>query len=484
MKNKSFARFATVLAILAVAAVPAFAAPGKADFTRIVVIGTSLGSGFESGSLNVNHQQWSFPAVIARQVGKKVCPVTATATDDCFAQPLVSFPGIGAENQLVSISPSVTITPAPGSGQPLMTTFGRPYNNLSIPGIKATEADVLTGAQPVTGTATAFAQFILRGQGTQVNQALALHPTFIIVELGANDVLAALTSGTPKALSSVAAFTTSYNAVLDKLRAGAPDAGMVVSNLPTNPATLPYINLIAPYIVNPSTGQPVLGPDGKPIYYFAETNGTLGQLDANSRIPLHAQNDLRAGYGIPPALKAVPPFNALPHAGEPLPDADALTGAEITEIVQRAVDINAVINASAAARQIPVADFAGLFNRITAPGGIHLGPFSITNAFITGGFFSLDGLHFTDLGYTLFANEFIKAINRGYGTRIPLASVTPFFTNNGAVSFFSRTTDGAYVYSSTPWELSAASAEQFRTMFVSSEAAPVSEPARTRRTSH
>src|SRR5207237_7777735 len=116
--HKSFARFVAVLAVLAVAAVPVFAAPGKADFTRLVVIGTSLGSGLESGSLNVNHQQWSFPAVIARQVGQHVCGVAATATENCFAQPLVSFPGIGAENQLVSISPSVTITPAAGSGTP------------------------------------------------------------------------------------------------------------------------------------------------------------------------------------------------------------------------------------------------------------------------------------------------------------------------------------------------------------------------------
>jgi lysophospholipase L1-like esterase len=480
MSNKSFARFVAVLAVLAVAAVPVFAAPGKADFTRLVVIGTSLGSGLESGSLNVNHQQYSFPAVIARQVGLTVCGVSATAADNCFAQPLVSFPGIGNENVLVSVAPSVVISPAAGTGQPLVTTFGRPYNNLSVPGIKATESDTLTGAQPATSTATSFAQFILRGLGTQVNQALALHPTFIIVELGANDVLTALTSGTSKVLTPLPAFTTSYNALLDKLHAGAPDAGIVVSNLPTNPATLPYINLIAPYIVNPATGQPVLGPDGKVIYYFAETNGALGQLDANARIPLHAQNDLRAGYGIPPALKTIPPFNALPHAGEPLPDADALTGAEITEIVQRAVDINAAINTAASARQIPVADFAGLFNRVTAPGGIAIGPFAVTNAFVTGGFFSLDGLHFTDLGYTLFANEFIKAINSGYGTHIKYASVTPFFTNNGAISFLARTTDGDAVFASTPWELSSASATQFGSMFVETPA-PSAAPGRTRR---
>jgi lysophospholipase L1-like esterase len=483
MTNKSFARFVALLAVVAVAAVPAFAAPGKADFTRIVVIGTSLGSGFEAGSLNVNHQQWSFPAVIARQLGQTICPVNATAADNCFAQPLVSFPGIGNENVLVSIAPSVVISPAAGTGQPLMTAFGRPYNNLSVPGIKATEADVLTGAQPVTGTATAFAQFILRGLGTQVNQALAQKPTFIIVELGANDVLAAITSGTPKNLTSVTAFNAAYGGILDKLRAAAPDAGMVVSNLPTNPATLPYINLIPPYIVNPATGAAVLGPDGKPIFYFAETNGVLGQLDANSRVPLHARADLTQGYGIPPALKSVPPFNSLPHAGEPLPDADALTSAEITEIAQRAVDINNAINTAAAARQIPVADLAGLWNRLAQPGGVAVGPFSITNAFVTGGFFSLDGFHFTDIGYTLFANEFIKAINRGYGTHIRVASVTPFFQNNGAISFFARTDTGEIVYPSSLIDVSDTSAQQFRVFFGAASPAP-STSTRVRRIGH
>ena len=35
-------------------------------------------------------------------------------------------------------------------------------------------------------------------------------------------------------------------------------------------------------------------------------------------------------------------------------------------------------------------------------------------SYITGGFFSLDGFHLTDLGYLLFANEYIKAINEAY----------------------------------------------------------------------
>ena len=61
-----------------------------------------------------------------------------------------------------------------------------------------------------------------------------------------------------------------------------------------------------------------------------------------------------------------------------------------------------------------------------------LGPagFAVNNSFVRGGLFSLDGTHLTDLGYVLFANEYIKAINAGYGTHIPLANVSQFLQNN------------------------------------------------------
>src|ERR1700740_1062063 len=81
------------LLLLAFVAAPLFAAArGTADFTRFVVLGDSYGAGVESASLNVNHQQFSWPLVIARQGG---------AGD--FQQPLVSFPGIGPELQLVDV---------------------------------------------------------------------------------------------------------------------------------------------------------------------------------------------------------------------------------------------------------------------------------------------------------------------------------------------------------------------------------------------
>src|SRR5512132_800337 len=148
---KSVSRFAAVLAAVLLFAVPPFAARGKADFTRFVALGDSYGAGVESNSLNQNHQQYSWPAIIARQAG---------APD--FQQPLVSFPGISNELQLVDIiSFPPGIAPAPGTGQPVNLTLARPYNNLSIPGANVTDLTTLTGAeQNPTSTAAQFARFI------------------------------------------------------------------------------------------------------------------------------------------------------------------------------------------------------------------------------------------------------------------------------------------------------------------------------------
>jgi lysophospholipase L1-like esterase len=424
---KRFARITAVLALVALTALPMFAAArGKADFTHFVAIGDSYGAGFESGSLNINHQPFSWPATIARQVGLKVCSPTASATEVCFAEPLVSFPGIGNELQLLSVTGS--IAPAAGTGAPLMTTFGRPYNNLSIPGANVNDTITLKGLDPATSTAKAFAQFILRGQGTEVDQALAQSPTFIAIWIGGNDALGAVLAGTPALLTPTAAFSTAYNAMLDKLVAGAPNAGMVVGNIPTNPLALPYLTTVPRVLVDQNRQVVLIG--GNPVPLIADLGGgNIGPLPAGSFVVLSASSKIATGQGIPGALKAIPPFSSLPNVGVPLADTDVLTPDEAAKIVAAVAAFNDVINQAAAARNIPVADINGLFNRIAA-GQEFIGPLSITGAFVTGGAFSLDGFHMTDLGYTLFANEYIKAINNSYSTQIPLASVTTFLQNN------------------------------------------------------
>jgi len=442
---KRFVKLAAAVLIAALVAFPMFAARGAADFSRFVALGDSYGAGVHSGSLNERHQPWSWPAILAKQLGYKICPANATAADNCFAVPLVSYPGIGPELVLVNLSP--TISPASTSnGTPLMTTFGRPYNNLAVPGATVGALLTLKGTEAATNTPTTFGQFILRGLGTQIDQAKLLNASFVAVWIGGNDALGSVLAGTDQGLTSTADFTTRYGQMLDGLIAQLPNAGMVVGNIPDNVFSLAIANTIPPFIVNPTTRQPVLGADGKPIYYIADLGGgTLGQLPAGSLVLLTAQTRLASGFGFP----NVPPFNALPNAGKPLPASDVLTPTETANIVARVQSYNAAIAAAASARNIPVADIKGLFDNVTVnpatgAGGLTVGPIKVTNAFITGGFFSLDGFHLTDLGYLLFANQYIKAINAGYGTQVPLASITQLFANNGA--FFPGTTASGFVF--------------------------------------
>lgn len=438
-RMKSFSRIAAALAIASLIAVPGFGARGSADFSHYVALGDSYGAGVESSSLNERHQPFSWPAIIARQAG---------AAD--FVQPLVSFPGIGAEMQLVDvISFPPRFSTSTTQGQPILLTFPRPFNNLSIPGARVGDLTTLTGAQAPTSTPAAFAQFILRGQGTAVQQAVAQHPTFITIWIGGNDLLGAVLAGTPAALTPVDAFRTAYTKMLDDLIAGAPGAGFVVGNLPTTADALPVLTTVAPVIIDPSTRLPVL-VGGQPVPLIYQVNSTtVAPLPAGSRVLLTASTKLATGVGFPPALRNIPPFNLLPNVGTPLADADVLTPDELTAISARAVEFNTVIQQAAQQRDIPVADIKGLFDRFAH--GFRVGPFAFNASYISGGLFSFDGFHLTDIGYMFFANEFIRTINSAYGTAIPVASLSQFLAQNGAV--FPATSSGVTVFDGMQWEM-------------------------------
>ena len=51
-----------------------------------------------------------------------------------------------------------------------------------------------------------------------------------------------------------------------------------------------------------------------------------------------------------------------------------------------------------------------------------------TDRFITGGLFSLDGIHPTDLGHAIIANVMIEAVNRKFGSNVPYARLLDYST--------------------------------------------------------
>ena len=54
---------------------------------------------------------------------------------------------------------------------------------------------------------------------------------------------------------------------------------------------------------------------------------------------------------------------------------------------------------------------------------------TLSTGFITGNAFSLDGLHLTPKGNAMVANLFIEAINKKYGSTIPMVSTASYRAN-------------------------------------------------------
>ena len=417
------------------------AASAQVDLSRYVALGDSLTAGFSSGSLTKSFQDYSVPALIARQAG-----VTN------FQQPLISDPGIPQIlklNALVvnpaipgGISPVIAATPG-ATGMPLNATLATPYNNLGIPG--ANTADLLTRTGNITNLltghidpSTIMYDLVLRdGQHTAIQQALALQPTFVTVWAGSNDALGAVEAGIAiddVTLTTTATFQQTYQTLLGAIKQNAPTAKVVVATIQQ---VLPYGTALKPYLINPANGShiPLIG-----------ANGMITEQDY---LTLPAAALLAQGIGIPTQAGGT---------GQPLPEGyvDAqghlhagvvVRAATFAKIMQRVTEYNTVIKATAQAMGYQVVDINAAYANWAA-NGYMVGGIKLTTDFLTGGIFSYDGLHDQRLGYALVANEFIKVIDSGYGGKIPLVNLRPFLdgtpsTTSVAAASFSVSTEAA-----------------------------------------
>ncbi|HET6899540.1 MAG TPA: SGNH/GDSL hydrolase family protein [Vicinamibacteria bacterium] len=369
-----------------------FAAAGRAEaqtnFQTYVSVGDSLAAGFESNSLVETHQNRSVPFLIARQAGVQD-----------FQQPLISEPGIPAELTLVSLLPAPLIAPkASTTGAPKNAALARSYNNLAVPG--ATAADALTRTTDAGG----LHDVILRGRGTQVQQAVALRPTAITLWIGNNDVLGAALRGRAVdgvTLTPTDIFRTTYAQIVAALK---PTGAFIVAATLPNVTSIPFVTTIRPYVVN-GAGEPVLIAGNRvPLL------GPEGALPSNSLVTLAASSLLAQGIGIPAVVGG---------RGTPLPDEVVLNPSEIA-IIQDHVNVNnKSIRDICGAANIPVLDVQAILDQLTTT-GIHVGGITLTSSFLSGGAFSYDGVHPNDIGYAVLANEFIRVINASGGTLPPV----------------------------------------------------------------
>lgn len=101
----------------------------------------------------------------------------------------------------------------------------------------------------------------------------------------------------------------------------------------------------------------------------------------------------------------------------PLQDKYALVPTEIAELKVATDAFNATIKLLADSKGLAFVDANAIMAQIDN-GGIVANNFTMASTFVTGGTFSLDGIHPSPRGYAFIANKFIEAINLKYGSNL------------------------------------------------------------------
>jgi lysophospholipase L1-like esterase len=144
--------------------------------------------------------------------------------------------------------------------------------------------------------------------------------------------------------------------------------------------------------------------------------GAMRHATANDLILLITPGDsIRCGqWGISPA--------------KPLADKYVLDNTEKNTIQTYITQYNTSIATLASQKGLAFVDMNSFMKSFKS--GIVYNGIGLNATFVSGGGFSLDGVHPTPRGYALIANEFIKSINSKFGSTIPTVDVTKY---NGVV---------------------------------------------------
>jgi len=434
--------------------------PGSAVFTKYVALGDSFAAGYSDNALFKKGQEGSYTNILAQQF--------AAAGGGAFTTPFMNdnngglllggnvvagtrlyFNGTGPVN--VTAVPTTEIT----------THLAGPFGNLGVPGAKSFHL-ISPNYGNVAGLPAKsnpyFVRFASTPSTTVLADAVSQNPTFFSLFIGGNDVLAYATSGgsgkdqkgnlDPSTYGSnditdPTVFANVYSGLVTALTANG--AKGVVANLPYITA-LPYFTTV-PY--NPVPLTETLAAQLNAGY--AVYNGGLDQLlkaqmisadeAARRKIIFKAGNNAvvivdsyltnLSAAGLPSYRQATKEdlvilsartFIGTAVGGDPtkvnglsVPLADnwVLTKDEALEVKNATDAYNTTISSIATEKGLAFVDTRAVLTQLSTS-GIKFGNFSLTSAYVTGGAFSLDGVHPSARGYALIANIFIDAINAKY----------------------------------------------------------------------
>lgn len=453
---------------------------GTADFSKYVALGDSFAAGFSDNALFIEGQKGAYPNVLAQQFalvggGTFTTPFMADNVGG-FAGSALYTPRLYFNG---SVPASVASPPFNQVSTTTLAPLGGSFNNMGIPGAKSFHL-LAPGYGSGAGNPY-FARFASSAATTVIADAIAQSPTFFSLWIGGNDVLGYATSGGDGSnpITPPATFDGAYAGLISQLTAGGRKG--VVANLPYV-STLPFFTAVPTNPIpgvspaqaaqlnqlfgginaalaanslpsrfstivaddgNPSTveANPLLIVDESLVNISAQITtaltplygplgaGFIGNLYGQVR---HARNtpDDRDYILLTTRGLITPPNNVqpgLPPGLEtfstrgvtyPLQDSAVLTAAEALEIKIATDAYNVTIQAAATANGLAFVDAKQIMTQLSSPTGISGNGFTLTASFVTGGAFSLDGVHPSPRGYALIANKFIEAINAKYGSNL------------------------------------------------------------------
>ncbi len=152
------------------------------------------------------------------------------------------------------------------------------------------------------------------------------------------------------------------------------------------------------------------------------SSSIIGQVNTNAEATL-------TGLGLPVETAGQLAVNGVTF---PLEDKWVLLPSEQEEIETATIAFNTVIETAASANGFALFNANTLLDQVAST-GVETSGVIITSDLVTGGAFSLDGVHPTSRGYALIANEMLKAIDATYGSNFEasgnLVDVSAYNTN-------------------------------------------------------
>ncbi|MWB93634.1 G-D-S-L family lipolytic protein [Flavobacterium sp. GA093] len=435
--------------------------PGSAVFTKYVALGDSFAAGYSDGALFKRGQEGAYPNILAQQfVAAGGGTFTTPFANDNIGGLLLGGNVIAGTRLYFNGTGPVAVAEAPTTEVGVHLTGA--FNNLGIPGAKSYHL-VAPGYGNIAGVATGaanpyFARFSSAPSTTVIADAVTQAPTFFSLFIGGNDVLGYATSGgigkdqtgnmNPATygtndITDPTVFASVYSALVTNLTANG--AKGVVANLPYITA-LPYFTTV-PFNPVPLTEAAATQLNAG----YAAYNGGLQAMVANQLLSVEEaakrKVTFKAGanavvivdsyltnlgdYGVPSYRQATKEdllvltsrtFIGTPVGGDPtkvngvsVPLADnwVLTKEEVAEVKKATDAYNVTIESIAKDKGLAFVDTRKVLTQL-ASGGIKFGNYTMSSTYVTGGAFSLDGVHPSARGYALIANIFIDAINVKY----------------------------------------------------------------------